>query len=117
MNITFDGEKLVGIIDWDTTKIGEDYEDFIYLLWTGLNIGDHLRDDEEIFKNMKELLKAYGATQSFKKSLADKMISVMNERLSKVDKNGLNYKRIFEWVGWSKVFVELYRERIGKEIG
>jgi len=117
MNMTFDGEKLVGIIDWDTTKIGEDYEDFVYLLWTGLNIGDYLRDDESIFRTMQELLKAYGATAEFKKGWADKMLTVMNGRLSRANKDDLNYRRIFEWVGWSKVFVELYRERIGKEIG
>lgn len=117
MNMVFNGDDLVGIIDWDTTKVGEDYEDFVYLLWTGLNIGDHLRDDEDIFNKMKDILKAYGADEVFKKGWADKMISVMDGRLSRVGKSALNYRRIFEWVGWSKLFVELYRDRIGKEIG
>jgi len=117
MNMVFDGEKLVGIIDWDKAKIGEDYEDFIYLLWTGLNIGNYLRNDEEIFQSIKELLKAYGATPSFKKGWAEKMLSVMDNRLERCDRSNQDYTRVFEWVGWSKVFVELYREKIGKEIG
>ncbi len=117
MNMTFDGEKLVGIIDWDTTKIGEEYEDLIYLMWTGLNIGDYLRDDETIINGMKELLKAYGANQEFKKGWASKIESVMDGRLARTNKDDPSYRRIFNWIGWSKVFVALNHEKIEKEIG
>ena len=120
INMVFDrkpneNNTLIGIIDWDTTKIGEEYEDLIYLIWTGLNIGDHDRNSESIFLDMKTLLKEYGPSKEMKTNWADKMIQVMDSRLKRSVKQ--NYKRIFEWIGWSKVFVELYRDRIKEEIG
>jgi aminoglycoside phosphotransferase (APT) family kinase protein len=117
MNAVFKGDQLVGIIDWDSTHIGQDYEDFIYLAWTWLNIGDPARNNAQILEDLITLLKAYDADDAFKKDFAKKMTNVMDERLKATPKDSRTYERIYQWVGWSKIWVDLYRDRITKRIG
>lgn len=116
-NVVFDGGKIVGIIDWDSCHIGEEYEDLIYVLWTWLNIGDPNRNDEKIFSAIKECLGTYKASKELKTGWARKMRNVMEDRLAKTPKETMDYSRIFKWVRESEIWVELYEERITKEIG
>jgi hypothetical protein len=117
MNAVFQGDTLVGIIDWDSTYIGEEYEDFIYLAWTWLNIGDFLRDNTAILNGLLKMVEAYGADSGLKKNFVQKMISVMEAKLSHTPKGSQNYVRIFQWVGWSEVWVNLMKDEITKRIG
>jgi hypothetical protein len=117
MSAVFDKDVLVGVTDWDGTHVGEEYEDFVYLAWTWLNIGDYTRDNEKILDNLIVLLKAYGADESFKKGFADKMLAVMDKQLANTPKDSKQYARIFQWVGWSKIWVELMKDAIKERIG
>lgn len=117
MNAVFKDDELVGIIDWDSTHIGQDYEDFIYLAWTWLNIGDYARNNEQILADLIVLLKTYGADASFKKDFAQKVIAVMDDRLAQTPKDSPSYERIFQWVGWSKIWVDLLKDKITEKIG
>jgi hypothetical protein len=117
MSAVFNKGNLVGVTDWDGTHIGEEYEDFVYLAWTWLNIGDYTRDNEKILDNLIVLLKAYGADESFKKGFADKMLDVMDKQLANTPKDSKQYARIFQWVGWSKIWVELMKDAIKDRIG
>lgn len=118
MNAVFDRDgKLIGIIDWDLTHIGEEWEDFIYVAWTWLNIGSFRRDNEEIFESLCRMVKHYKPSDEFKKGFADKIIYVMNYRLALTSTKSKDYQQIYEWVGYSKLWVELYREKITKTIG
>lgn len=117
MNVIFEGDEVKGIIDWDDVTIGHEYEDLIYIMWIWLNIGSWTRDNEHIFEGVKHILDVYGADKELKKNWADKMMKVMEARLAKTDKSESNYPRIFTWVRQSEIWVELYRDRITKEIG
>lgn len=117
LNVVFNKDDVIGIIDWDGVKVGEEYEDLVYVMWTWLNIGSLTRDNEKIFEGVKNILEIYEADDNFKLDWADKMIEVMEKRLSKSDKAKNNYQRIFTWVRQSEIWVELYRDRIKEEIG
>ena len=117
LNVVFKGSEVVGIIDWDSVKIGKEYEDLIYIVWTWLNIGSRDRNNEEVFKGLKRILNLYNADESLKCNWADKMIDVMEERLKNIVKKSKNYERIFTWVKESEIWVELYRDKIKEEIG
>jgi thiamine kinase-like enzyme len=117
MNAVFQKDSLVGLIDFDSVHIGEEYEDFIYVAWTWLNIGDYTRNNAKILEDMITMLKAYGADESFKKDFASKITSVMDARLASTPKDSASYARIFQWVGWSKIWVELMKDEITRKIG
>jgi hypothetical protein len=116
-NAVFNRDALTGIINWDDTHIGEEYEDFIYIVWTWLNIGDYARNNEMILKNLLVLLQAYDADAAFKKDFANKMTKVMDDRLAATPKDSPSYARIFQWVGWSKIWVELMKDEITRKVG
>ena len=118
MNVVFSfDDKLQGIIDWDSTKIGNEWEDFIYIAWTWLNIGSYSRNNENIFKKLLKMIDIYEPDEEFKKDFSNKMLEVMNKRIEETPKDNPNFERIFQWVGWSKVWVELYHEKIKERIG
>jgi hypothetical protein len=116
-NVVFDGDTVTGILNWDNTHIGNEYEDFIYIVWTWLNIGDFARNNEMILKNLLVLLQAYDADAAFKKDFAYKMVKVMDDRLAATPKDSLSYASIFQLVGWSKIWVELMKDEITRKVG
>lgn len=115
-NVVFKDNELVGIIDWDSCYVGPDYYDFIYIFWTWCNVGSYNRNNEEIFTKLKEMLKIYEADFMFKKDFANKIREVMESRLKNLNKNDTYYERIYQWVKWSEVWVDLYEDRIKEEI-
>lgn len=118
MNVIFKDQKLVGIIDWDHTKIGDDYEDLIFLCWVWINIGKYpSRDNEQIFKDLLAVIDAYHPEEETKNNFATKMMVLMDKRLANTPLKAINYNRVKQWVEWSQKWVELYREKITKEIG
>ena len=40
----------------------------------------------------------------------------MESRLKNIDKTNNSYERIYQWVKWSEVWVDLYEDRIKEEI-
>ncbi len=118
MNVIFKDQKLVGIIDWNHTKIGSETEDLIFLCWVWINIGKYpQRDNEQIFKNLLAVIAAYQPTAETKNNFATKMMDLMDKRLADTPLTAINYARVKQWVEWSKTWVELYQEKITKEIG
>lgn len=115
-NVVFKDKKIVGIIDWDGCYIGLDYYDFIYVFWTWCNVGSYARNNEDLFNNLKEMLEIYEADSLFKKDFANKIREVMESRLKNIDKTNNSYERIYQWVKWSEVWVDLYEDRIKEEI-
>ena len=116
-NIIFDQGKLVGFIDWDTTHIGDESEDLIYALWQLLNIGYLNRNNNQLYERFKEALAFYHPSAELKHGFADKIIDVMDKAGLSTPKDSPNYQRVFEWVGWSKLWVELFRDQITQDIG
>ncbi len=117
-NVVFNEKgEIQGIIDWDSCHIGEEYEDIVYIMWTWANIGDPSKDDEETLVYVKECLKAYKADNELKSHFAEKMKKVMEKRLLNTPKSSANYAQIFKWVKESEIWVDLYQERMEKEIG
>lgn len=53
---------------------------------------------------------------SLKKDFANKIREVMESRLKNIDKTNNSYERIYQWVKWSEVWVDLYEDRIKEEI-
>ena len=118
VNVLFKNHELVGIINWNSCHVGEEYEDFINVCWTFLDIASYTRDNARIYEEIKQLLADYGADEEFKRGFASKMKTVMEDRLYRADPSDRkNYERIFSMVRWSEIFVELYAERMTKEIG
>ncbi len=116
-NIIFNQGKLVGFIDWDTTHIGDESEDLIYALWQLLNIGYLNRNNNQLYERFKEALAFYHPSAELKHGFADKIITVMDKAGLSTPKDSPNYQRVFEWVGWSKIWVELFRDQITHDIG
>ena len=118
VNVLFKNDELAGIINWDSCHVGEEYEDFINVCWTFLGIASYTRDNADIYETIKQLLSDYGADDEFKRGFAGKMRTVMENRLCQTDTSDReNYEKIFSMVRWSEAFVELYAERMTKEIG
>ena len=63
------------------------------------------------------MIDIYEPDEEFKKDFSNKMLEVMNKRIEETPKDNPNFERIFQWVGWSKVWVELYHEKIKERIG
>lgn len=114
LNTIFLNNKVIGIIDFDSIKIAEEYEDLIYIIWTWLNIGSHNRNDLKILDGIKEILNIYDANINIRNNFSDKIIEIMNERLKNTKENNSNYLRIKNWVNESKEFVFKYKDEIDK---
>lgn len=115
-NVVFKDKKLVGIIDWDSCYIGPEYYDFIYVFWIWCNVGKYGRDNEKLFCKLKKMLEIYGADSIFKHDFANKIRQVMESRLKNIDRSDNSYERIYQWVKWSEVWVDLYEDKIRCEI-
>lgn len=116
-NIIFHNNRLSGFIDWDTTHIGFDYEDLCYTLWQLLNIGNPNRNSESLYARFVQAVSFYKPSSELRKGFVGKMLKVMGKALESTKPDDPNYQRIFEWVGWSKIWVSLYKERISEDIG
>lgn len=116
-NVIFKNNKLVGFIDWDTTHIGDESEDFIYAIWQWINIGNIYRNNDELYDRFKQVVSYYKPSKELRNDFANKIINIMDNVLKNTSKVSPNYKRVFEWVGWSKIWVELFRDKITKDIG
>lgn len=116
-NTVFDGEQPIAIIDWDSARIGERYEDLTYILWLWINIGSHDRKNIDNLGQMKTALDAYGANSETLQDFADKLIMRMDRVIAEMSPDNYQYEKTKEWVNFSKLWVEQNRERITKEIG
>lgn len=96
MNVVFLGDQLQGIIDWNSTYVGEEYEDLIYVLWTWLNLGALNRDERGLYEDILTLVKLYQPSEQLKQNFSKKMIDVMEQRLKKSLIVNQNYPRIYE---------------------
>ena len=116
-NVVFNNGEIVGIIDWDNTFIGEEYDDFIYVFWTWANVGNLQRNDDKMFYLLKVMITAYQPDENFKHNLADKILQRMEQKLKNTPINSNTYQRIYDWVKWSEKWVEKYSDKISVEIG
>ena len=116
-NVVFNKGEIVGIIDWDNTFIGEEYDDFIYVFWTWANVGNLQRNDDKMFYLLKVMITAYQPDENFKHNLADKILQRMEQKLKNTPINSNTYQRIYDWVKWSEKWVEKYSDKISVEIG
>ena len=116
-NMIFDKNEFVGFIDWDTAHIGDESEDLIYSIWQLLNIGSLTRNNNLLYDRFKQAISFYKPSKELKHNFADKMILVMNNAIKGTSNDNPNYQRIYEWVGWSKIWVELFRDKIKQDIG
>ena len=116
-NVVFNDSKIAGIIDWDNTFIGEEYDDFIYVFWTWANVGNLQRNDERMFGLLKIMIDTYQPDNKFLSNFPDKIWQRMERKLMSTPVGSKIYSRIFDWVKWSQQWVEKYNNRISHEIG
>lgn len=117
LNTIYKENKLVGIVEWDNCYVGESYFDFIYVFWTWSNIGSYYRDNEHLFDLLLKMIETYNPDERFKVNFANKIIYVMEEKLSKTGVKNKDYEKVFQWVKRSECWVELYRNKIKEFIG
>ena len=116
-NVIFNDSEIVGIIDWDNTFIGEEYDDFIYVFWVWANVGNLQRKDDRMFELLKTMVDTYQPDKKFLNNFSDKIWKRMERKLSSIPIDSKIYTRIFDWVKWSQQWVEKYSRLILKEIG
>lgn len=116
-NTVFVDDKPVAIIDWDSARIGERWEDLAYILWLWINIGSHARDKIDILGQMKIALSAYDIDADTRENFADKLIWRMDKVITEMAHDNYQYEKTKDWVEFSKLWVEQNREMIKKEIG
>ena len=116
-NVVFNDSKIAGIIDWDNTFIGEEYDDFIYVFWTWANVGNLQRNDERMFGLLKIMIDTYQPDNKFLSNFPDKIWQRMERKLMSTPVGSKTHSRIFDWVKWSQQWVEKYNNRISHEIG
>ncbi len=116
-NVVFDGLEIVGIIDWDKTFIGDEYDDFIYVFWVWANVGNLQRDDEKMFEILKTMIDTYQPDKQFRKNFSDKIWQRMERILTQTPIDSKIHQRIYDWVKWSQLWVEKYHTKILNEIG
>lgn len=119
MNVVFDDKgKLKAIIDWENCKIGEEYEDLIYIIWTWSNIGELDRKHEQLLDYFEKIIKYYNPNDKVRKNFVDKMKEVMDSKQQEAKyiygRGSKEYIRIYEWVEWSKIWVRFNRDIITK---
>lgn len=116
-NTVFVDKTPVAIIDWDSARIGERWEDLSYILWLWINIGSHDRRKIDILGQMIAALAAYGADAESRKNFADKLIWRMDKVIAEMSPSNYQYEKTTDWVEFSKLWVKQNRENITKEIG
>ena len=111
MNVVFDDKgKLKAIIDWENCKIGEEYEDLIYIIWTWSNIGALDRKHEQLLDYFEKIIKYYNPNDKVRKNFVDKMKEVMDSKQQEAKYiyiyiyMGAVLKSIYEYMnGWNGV--------------
>lgn len=116
-NTVFVENKPVAIIDWDSARVGERWEDLAYIDWLWINIGSHKREDIDIIGQMKASLEAYDADAKTQANFADKLNWRMDKVVAEMSPNNFQYEKTKDWVMFSKLWVEQNRKIITKEIG
>lgn len=116
-NVIFNGFEIAGIIDWDNTFIGEEYDDFIYVFWVWANVGNVQRNDDKMFELLRTMINIYQPDTIFRKDFSGKIWQRMERQLAKTPVGSQTYQRIYNWVKWSQKWVEKYHTKILHEIG
>ncbi|MBD5132521.1 MAG: phosphotransferase [Clostridiales bacterium] len=116
-NVIFNNTEIVGIIDWDNTFIGDEYDDFIYVFWVWANVGNLQRSDDRMFELLNTMIETYQPDDRFRNDFSNKIWQRMERKLTETPVNSKTYKRIYDWVKWSQKWVEKYSTRISNEIG
>ena len=116
-NVVFNHSEIVGIIDWDNTFIGEEYDDFIYVFWVWANVGNLQRNDDRMFDLLKTMIDTYQPDKHFRNNFSEKIWQRMERKLTTTLIDSKTYNRIFDWVKWSQQWVEKYSKLISNEIG
>ncbi len=116
-NVIFNGFEIAGIIDWDNTFLGEEYDDFIYVFWVWANVGNVQRNDDKMFELLRTMINIYQPDTIFRKDFSDKIWQRMERQLAKAPVGSQTYQRIYNWVKWSQKWVEKYHTKILHEIG
>lgn len=96
-NSVFDGDKIVGIIDYDSLYEGSKFEDIAYLIFTWLDIGDSYRDFRKLIPVIKKGIEIYGLKESECKDFSKKLLNRAEMIKSSLDKNNSWYERTYEW--------------------
>ena len=116
-NVVFNHSEIVGIIDWDNTFIGDEYDDFIYVFWVWANVGNLQRNDNRMFDLLKTMIETYQPDNHFRSNFSEKIWQRMERKLTTTLIDSKTYNRIFDWVKWSQQWVEKYSKLISNEIG
>lgn len=116
-NIHLENRQLIMISGFENTYIGNNYTDIITIILDYLNIDQFPRYNDEEYHKLKSLIKKTNLNNELKRNFSNKMLEVLDEKMNYINKNSDNYTKLYESVGWSKLWVELYKDKIEKEIG
>ena len=116
-NTVFKNDTPVAVIDWDSVSIGERWQDLTYILWQWINIGNHKRNEIDIFGQLIKAIDSYGADTETRSGFADKLLWRMDKVFTEMPKANYQHERTKEWVEFSKKWVIENKEQITEIIG
>ncbi len=111
-SVIFNGDNVVGIVNWNNCFIGEEYYDFIDVFLTCCQVGDRFRKNEVLLKELMELIEIYDPDEGFKKDFASKIRMVIKDKLNKLNKSDESYEKEYEWFKFCEIWVDLKEDKI-----
>lgn len=112
-NVFFRDRDVIGVLNWDYCKIGDKFEDLLYMLchWLKLEQVED-RDDWQIKRNIHTAVELFEVPKERYQNLANQMIDRVNLDISRLDKSNENYQEMLKSLNRVIEFIEMYRDEI-----
>lgn len=112
-NVFFREKDVIGVLNWDYCKIGDKFEDLLYMLCHWLKLEqEEDRDDWQIKRNIHTAVELFEVPKERYQNLSNQMIDRVKLDISRLDKRNENYEEMLKSLNRVLEFIEMYHDEI-----
>lgn len=104
----------IGIIDWDTISIGDPMEDYCYIIWLWVNIGDPQKKVDDLAYEIAYAL--IHLNINIDDNIKKYFINRMNKVVDNMSLSNYQYIKTKQWVDYCKNWIEKNWKIINSEL-
>lgn len=112
-NVFFRNKDVIGVVNWDYCKIGDKFEDLLYLVCHWLQLEkEEDRDDFQVRKNIHTAIELFETPKERYQELATQMRNVVLRDIDRLDKTNQNYQEMLITYNRVLEFIDTYKAEI-----
>lgn len=112
-NVFFNDKDLKGIVNWDYCKIGDKFEDLLFMVCHWLQLEkEEDRDDYQVRRNIHTAIELFETPKERYQNLANQMRDVVLRDIDRLDKSNENYDEMLKSLNRVLEFIDTYHDEI-----